>query len=177
MANVAVPLPARGGSRRTVEWTLLIGLILALILLFSRQLREVQGQAEAASIKSTLGALRVAFIINQLQTSRIPTNTGTGAQTDPITGVLKQRNPFELLQSRPPNYVGEIPAVEGSQAPPGSWSFNAECDCIAYQPVNDRWFYSPIGDTSASFKIVGSAGSPLQLVAKEVYLWRGQVLD
>jgi hypothetical protein len=119
----------------------------------------------------------VAFVINQLQTSRIPRNTGEGAQTDPTTGALKQRNPFELLQSRPPNYVGEIPADEGVQVPPGSWSFNAECDCIAYQPVDDRWFYSPSGDTSASFKIVGRVGSPLQLVAKEVYLWRGQVLD
>jgi hypothetical protein len=171
MNKVAVPVPMRGWSRRTAEWTLLIGLVLALIWLFSGQIREVQGQAEAAAVKSTLGALRVAFVINQVQTSL--TSTGAGAQTD----TSKQRNPFELLQSRPLNYFGEIPAVEGSQAPPGSWSFNAECDCIAYQPVDDRWFYSPSGDTTAFFKIVGSGGSPLQLAAKEVYLWRGQVLD
>ena len=175
MARDAGSAPARGWSRRSVEWTLLIGLVLALIFLLSRQIREVQGQAEGAAIKSTLGALRVAFVINQLQASRAP--NGLGAQSDPNISPLKQRNPFDLLQTRPPNYFGEISSLEGSQAPPGSWSFIAECDCIAYQPMDDRWFYSASGDNIAFFKIIGSVGSPLQLVGKEVYLWRGQVLD
>lgn len=175
MAKVGVPVPVRGWSRRSVEWTLLIGLVLALTLLLSRQIRDVQGQAEAAAIKSTLGALRVAFVINQVQASRAP--TGLAAQSAPKTDPLKQRNPFELLAIRPANYFGEIPSIEDSKAPPGSWSFNAECDCIAYQPMDDRWFYSASGDHSAFFKIIGSVGSPLQLVGKEVYLWQGRVLD
>ena len=163
-------VPTRGWTRRVAEWSVLVGVVLLMISLFSYQFRAVQGQAEMAAVKSTLGALRVAFVIHQVQASSYQAGRG---QTD----VSGQRNPFELLQSHPPNYFGEVPTMEGSQAPPGSWFFNAQCDCVVYQPADERWFFSPSGDTIALFKITGSGGGPLQLVAKEVYLWSGEVLD
>lgn len=155
-------------SRRSlVEWLLLALLIVVLVLLFTREVRVVQGQAERAAVKATLGALRTALVLDHLQK-----NVAAGKSSV----ALLQHNPFELLQRRPLNYLGAMSAAQALAAPPGSWVFDAVCDCVGYLPIYAEWFDSPSGELMAWYQITGAPG-PLQLVAKENYVWQNQTMN
>ncbi len=155
-------------SRRSlVEWLLLALVIVVLLLLFTREVRVVQGQAERAAVKATLGALRTALVLDHLQRQ-----VARGKSSVALT----QHNPFKLLQRRPLNYRGERSAAQALAAPPGSWVFDPLCTCVGYVPIYAQWFDSPSGELMAWYQITGAPG-PLQLVAKEAYGWQGEVLN
>lgn len=154
-------------SLRMVEWSLLAGLILVLTLIFVHQMRVLQGQAELSAVKTTLGALRTAFVLDHLHNE-------VAARTSPVG--LAQHNPFELLQRHPVNYRGEMTPAEAAAAPAGSWVFDPVCTCVGYLPMHAQWFDSPSGDVMAWYRVTGASG-PLQLTAKENYVWQGQVLN
>jgi hypothetical protein len=152
---------------RLLEWSVLAGVIVVLGVVFARQVRAVQGQAELAAVKSTLGALRTAFVIDY---SRKHTKAGTSAL------VPTQLNPFELLENNPVNYRGAMTAVEAAKAPMSGWVFDPVCVCVGYLPLDDLWFDSPSGDVMAWYQVSGAPG-PLQLTAKEAYVWQGKVVN
>lgn len=168
MANSrASPQEVPFWTLRMVEWSLLAGVIVVLVLVFARQVRVVQGQAELAAVKSTLGALRTAFVIDHLQK-----NVLTGQAYVALT----QRNPFELLQNRHLNYLGEKTAAQAGQAPAGSWVFDTVCACVGYLPLHAQWFDSPSGDVMAWYQVSGASGV-LQLTAREAYIWQGETMN
>lgn len=152
---------------RLVEWSVLAGVIVVLGVVFVRQVCAVQGQAELAAVKSTLGALRTAFVIDY---SRKHTRAGSSAL------VAAQLNPFELLESHPVNYRGVMTAVEAAKAPMSGWVFDPVCVCVGYLPLDDLWFDSPARDDMAWYQVSGAPG-PLQLTAKEAYVWQGKVVN
>ena len=149
-----------------LDWGLLALVILVLVLVFLRQQRVVQGQAELAAIKTTVGALRVALVFEQL---RAQMGNGQSAVA------AAQRNPFLFLQQPPINYQGEMIAARAAAAPPGSWIYDPECGCVAYLPLDPHWLSSPSGATSVWYRVVTEAGVP-RLVAMEAYAWQGQDL-
>lgn len=155
------------GSRRMAEWALLALLIALVTVLMSRQAATVRGQAELASVKATLGGLRIAFVIDQVGLSRTRPNAPRNE---------RQSNPFELLESRPLNYFGDTTTVDFTTVPPGSWVFDAVCDCVGYVPMDPQWLFAPGGQAVAWFQVTGTQG-PLQLQAREAYLWQGQLID
>jgi len=150
---------------RLAEWSLLAGVIVVLGLVFARQVRVLQGQAELVAVKTTLGALRTTLVIDYLQ-KKVASGNSSAA--------LTQRNPFELLQRRPVNYFGEMTAVEA--VPAGGWVFDPVCICVGYLPIYAQWFDSPSGEAMAWYQVSGEPG-PLQLTAKEAYVWQGQVMN
>ncbi len=154
-------------SLRVLEWSLVAGLILVLTLAFVRQVRVLQGQAELSAIQTTLGALRTAFVLDHLQNKVL---SGT-----PAVG-LAPHNPFELLPRHPVNYRGEMTPAEAAAAPAGSWVFDPVCACVGYLPIYAQWFDSPSGDIMAWYRVSGAPG-PLQLTAKENYVWQGHTLN
>jgi hypothetical protein len=154
------------GWVRTLEWALVAGVIVVLMMVFLRQVRMVQGQAERASIQATLGALRAALVIDFVH--------GTAAAATPSV-TLPQRNPFELLAQRPANYFGEFKASASDAPPAGSWVFDPACACVGYAPLDPQWFDSPSGNLMAWFQLGGAPG-PLQLTAKEAYVWQSEAL-
>lgn len=154
-------------SLRMVEWSLLAGLILVLTLVFVHQMRVLQGQAELSTIKTTLGALRTTFVLDHLRK-----NVASGNSS----GALTQHNPFELLQRHPVNYRGEMTPAEAAAAPAGSWVFDPVCACVGYLPLHSEWFDSPSGDVMAWYRVEGAPG-PLQLTAKEAYVWQDQMMN
>ncbi len=154
-------------SGNMVEWSLLALVILVLGAIFFRQVRVVQGQGELAAVRSTLGALRTALVIDHLQKSIVHPNTALPAL---------QSNPFELLKHTPANYLGEMTPQLARNAAPGNWVFDPECVCVGYLPLYDPWFESPSADPLAWFRVTGAPG-PLQMVARERYVWQGQALE
>jgi hypothetical protein len=154
-------------NQRLVEWTLVALLIGALVVAFLHQVRVVQRQAEFANIRTTLGALRTAFVMQHLQ-EQMPGHDPTVA--------LVQRNPFGLLAQRPANYRGAIQAKNLAMVPTGGWVFEPVCGCVGYLPLDAAAFDSASGDVVAWF-VVNTSALPFQLTAKEAYVWEGQVLD
>lgn len=154
---------------RLLEWSLVVGVIVVLGLVFARQVRVLQGQGELAAVRSTLGALRTALVIDHLQRQ-------VSAGRSPVVDV--QRNPFKLLERPPGNYRGVFEAAElaVAPAPAGSWVFDADCDCVGYTPLYAQWFVSPSGDAMAWYRLSGEPG-PSQLTAKEAYVWQDEVLN
>lgn len=161
------PLAPPQWGRRVVEWGILVILVLVLMGVFVRQVRVVQGQAELAAVKSTLGALRTTLVISYLEQSVGPRPTRVAAL---------QRNPFLLLKNPPANYAGEFGALQTEQVPPGNWVFDPDCSCIGYLPLYPQWLESPPQAQAAWFRVGGTQG-PLQITAMDAYIWQGQVLN
>jgi hypothetical protein len=143
------------------------GIIVVLAFVFARQVRVLQAQAELAAVRSTLGALRTALVINHLHQK-------VGGFSASVVNM--QRNPFEVLAHRPVNYLGAMSASQVLGVPAGSWVFEPVCDCVGYVPLYSQWFVSPSGDVMAWYRLSGEAG-PLQLTAKEAYAWQGEVMN
>ena len=163
----APPLGVPFLTRRMVEWLILALVILLLALVFARQMRMLQGQAELSAIKTMLDALRTALVIDHLRKK---------VASEGASVTLTQHNPFELLQRYPFNYLGEMSPAQAQLAPGGSWVFDPVCVCVGYLPIWSEWFDSPSGDLMAWFRISGASG-PLQLTAKEAYFWQGQIMN
>ena len=147
-----------------IEWGLLAVVVLALVLLFLRQGQQVQGQAELASIKTTLGALRTAAVMDDLQ----------GRARGRPAAIVS--NPFDLLQPRPLNYRGALGSGQMSTVLPGSWWFDPPCSCVVYAPLEPRWLAAGTGWPLLRFRVF-TAGGPMQLEALEMYVWQGQRVD
>ena len=154
-------------SLRMTEWLILALLVLAVGFWFARQAYVVKGQAELAAVRTTLGALRTAFILEHLRQ----------AVQDPVKGVApSQRNPFDLVQTRPPNYRGAIQPLQLLDVPAGQWFFETEGECIGYRPFHPEWLDSPNSDTVAWYRVSQPPG-PLQLNPLEPYRWQGAPLE
>ena len=150
-----------------MEWALVAVVIVLLGGMFFRQVRAVQGQGELAAIKSTLGALRTALVIDHLKRT---IDAGKAAAAAP------QANPFELLQRRPANYLGEMNGAQALTEPGGNWVFDPACPCVGYLPLSGQWLESRSGDSMLWFELIGAPG-PVQLTAREPYLWQGNAVD
>lgn len=151
---------------RVREWGIAVVVVLVLMGVFERHVQVVQSQGEFAAVKSTLGALRTALVLDFLQ----QTVNATGPNV-----VAQQRNPFLLLKEVPANYAGEFGALHMEAVAPGSWVFDPDCSCIGYLPLYPQGLESPAPTQAIWFKVVGASG-PLQIAAMETYVWQGQVL-
>jgi len=154
-------------SLRMTQWLILALLVLAVGFWFARQAYAVKGQAELAAVRTTLGALRTAFVLEHLRQ----------AVQDPGSNVAPtQRNPFDLVQSRPANYRGAIRPSQLQDVPAGQWFFEIDSECVGYRPFHAEWLDSPNSDTVAWYRVSKPPG-PLQLKPLEPYRWQGEPLE
>lgn len=152
---------------RLLEWGLVALILATLIGVFTRQTREMQGQAELAAVRATLGSLRTALVIDHLQ------RAATGTRGNALT----PRNPFKLLKQRPLNYWEVLTAHGQSKAPPGHWFFDAACDCVGYIPSDPRWLDHFNDGDIVWFKLSDQErAAPMDLVPKATYTWQKLLL-
>ena len=130
-------------------------------------MRVLPGRPSCQPSRRHWAALRTALVIDHLHKNVMAANSSVA---------LSQHNPFELLQRHPVNYFGEVTPAEAAAAPGGSWVFDPVCVCVGYLPIYAEWFDSPSGAVMAWYQISGAPG-PLQLTAKENYVWQGQVMN
>jgi hypothetical protein len=157
--------PLRETTRRGLEWSLLLLIILLVVGFYARAFRAVQAQGEAAAVKTTLGALRTALLFDHLKAAV----DGTAATR------AAQANPFLLLDPKPANYAGER-TPSGPLQLAGTWVFDVTCRCIGYQPLYPLDLNTPEDAPALWFRISTPSG-PLQLRAVQRYVWQGQVLE
>ncbi len=152
-------------SRRVVEWGILGFAILLLVVVFLRQARQVQAQAELAAVQTTLAALRTAAVMDHIQTT-------AGRVVSGRSVAQVQHNPFMLLQSPPPNYIGEhdLRALPENLS---GWFFDPACRCVGYAPLQSQVLRAANGSPLLLFQ-VSSAPGPLQLKALDDYRWQGE---
>lgn len=153
-------------NRRVVEWSLMVLVLLAVVGAFGRQFNVVQGQGELAAIKTTLGALRTALVIDHLKTTAIDGTPAANAQ----------RNPFLLLDHIPANYAGPLASLKGQPLPQGSWVFDVYCNCIGYEPMRPQALDNPGESPTVWFRISPPPG-PLQISPVQNYVWLGEVIN
>jgi len=153
---------------RVMEWGIAALLVAIVVVVFMKYMREVQAQGEYAAVRTTLGALRTALVIDHLQRHVAPVADAVAAKPP--------RSPFDLLERHPANYAVVVGAGKAQGVPAGTWVFDPACPCVGYRPLDDGWLDSPSGDGMAWYQLSGAPG-PLQLTAREPYRWQGQVLD
>ena len=156
----------RHSHRRILEWSLLLLVILVVAGLFVRQFRNVQAQAERAAVQTTLGALRTALLLDHLK----------GVVDGANASRSVQRNPFLLLAPVPANYAGALASAKGQGLKPGTWVFDAFCNCIGYEPLFPQALAMPTDAPAMWFRVSAPPG-PLQIQAMQAYRWQGQLLD
>jgi hypothetical protein len=153
-------------TRRLLEWGLALLVVLSVAVYFGREFRYVQGQAELAAVKTTLGALRTALLLDHLK----------NAVDGPRTNASVQTNPFLLLAPVPANYVGLLSEAKGKPLQPGNWVFDAYCRCIGYEPLYAYALNTPSSSAGLWFQVSAPPG-PLQITAMQAYRWQDQALE
>ncbi len=161
---MVAPWAARASGRRVLEWSLLLLVIVLVAGWYVQAFRVVQAQGEAAAVKTTLGALRTALLIDYLK------GVAEGAPAArPVSA-----NPFLLLDRVPPNYAGQH-GQSGQPQTAGTWVFDAQCRCIGYEPLYPQGLNTPADAPGLWFRI--SAKPPLQIQALQAYRWLDETLD
>ena len=150
-----------------LEWMVLGAVLLTVLSVSAVQYRNLQGQAEFATVQSTMGSLRTALVLDFVRNA---------VQGKPVDVAQAQHNPFKLLEALPANYAGEKASARMAEVAPGSWVFDPECVCIGYQPVSTRGLDS-VGENGGFWFKVQDAGGPLQLTALHDYRWQGQAVN
>lgn len=153
--------------RRLTEWLAMAVLLLALIATFVHYSHYVRGQAELAAVKTTLGALRTALVVEHLRQQLL-------ARQEPELPM--DFNPFKLLAQTPATYIGVMSHAQSQGATPGVWVYAPECPCVGYRPQDALWLDSPVYDSLIWFEVTGIPGV-LQLKAREKYRWNNELID
>ena len=151
--------------RRLFERSL-VGLLIAVIVwALLDKARDVRSAAELSAFRQSLGALRVALVLDRLHSSITPSPA-----TDDTW-----RDPFLLLSRQPANYMGDLAlgVAQAGAVTPGAWFFDQRCPCLGYRPRDERRFLAPSGGALMVFHL----SSPSVLVPREPYVWRGEVID
>lgn len=151
---------------RTLEWSLLGALVVALALTLWHQARELQGQAEVAAVQSTLGAVRTNMALDHLRRKLARTAEAQGT---------KEPNPFIAMERLPANYAGLAGPNEISGIAQGSWVYDPLCICIGYVLADSTGLTQPAQAQTLWFKVIDSNGM-MQLEAAQSYQWRNQIV-
>lgn len=153
-------------TRRLSEWGLALLVVLTVTAYFFHEYRYVEAQSELAAVKTTLGSLRTTLLLEHLKAVA----DGT-LNSKPV-----QRNPFLLLDPLPPNYAGVLADAKSKIQLPGTWVFDAFCNCIGYRPLNPAALSTQPEGGAIWFRISAPPG-PLQVTAMHAYLWQALPLD
>lgn len=147
---------------RYLERGLVFGFIVLVVVVLDSRMQAMQAHAEVAAMRSTLGALRTALVLDHLQRQLSPQKT-------PV-----ERNPFLLLNPTPANYAGSKPAQSLPGDAPGQWVFDPVCLCVGYAPVYARWA-GDAGQVAVLWFRVSAPPGPLQVTATARYTWQDEV--
>lgn len=115
-----------------------------LIFILLQRMQFYQGQAEQAQVATVVAGVRSSLDIKLAQ-RYLP-----GKQVDPAA--LAEQNPFDWLDRKPANYLGEFfaPAEQGLE--PGNWYFDRRGKVLVYL-LNQRKTFGDAVQKRLKFKV------------------------
>jgi hypothetical protein len=161
---------------RSFEWALVAAVVVTLIGFFLREFQLVQAYAERSSVKTTLGALRIAIVVEHVRTQTAGLQPPT-AITVTSTQHSSVASPFLLLAQQPKVSTPTETAAFESSVPQGYWVFGSTCRCVGYRPLHDQGKAASGRSGMVWFNLVRQGAGPNQLVAQEAYVWNGELLN
>ncbi len=117
------------------ELIIVIVLVGLLFLIASWRLLPLRGDAEAAHVATTVGALRSALGLEV--TERIVEDSLDSAAE------LDRTNPMPLLAEVPGRYIGEVESAQEADIPPGSWYFERTSGQLRYRVRFPQYLAGP----------------------------------
>lgn len=136
-AEVGTP-PSDQSGFTLFELILVIVLVGLLFLIASWRLLPLRGDAEAAHVAATVGALRSALGLEVAE--RIVEDSLESAAE------LDRGNPMELLAQLPARYIGEVPSARGADIPAGSWYYDRSTRQLRYRVRFPQYLAHPPHD-------------------------------
>ena len=126
--------PARASAGFTLlELVIVIILVIVLFSVAAWRLLPLRGQAEAAHVAATIGAMRSAL---GLAVAERVVRDGPTSVAD-LTG----SNPVDLLDEPPAQYLGPRSQAEPRESPGGFWYFDDESGELVYQVQYVRYLH------------------------------------
>lgn len=151
---------------RMVEWGILALAVLAFAWVFGPYAQRVHALAERAAVQTTLGALRTALVMRQLQDS---------VHSGPLRPAPTGDNPFDALERPPVNYAGSVQRRDVSDTAPGQWVFDGGCRCVGYKPLFTEVVESQAHLPALWFQMQREGAATL-LVPLDHYVWLGEAV-
>ncbi|WP_181918697.1 prepilin-type N-terminal cleavage/methylation domain-containing protein [Wenzhouxiangella sediminis] len=137
-AEVSTPSSEQSGFT-LFELIIVIVLVGLLFLIASWRLLPLRGDAEAAHVANTVGALRSALGLEV--TERIVEDSLESAAE------LDRGNPMDLLAQVPAGYIGEVPSAGDADIPAGSWYYDQSTRQLRYRVRFPQYLaHQPQGD-------------------------------
>lgn len=122
----------RGFTLFELAVSLTVFAVLAGVLLIRMQ--QYQGEAERVTVERTISTARVALAMRLA--------TAPGGMSRPALLRLAQENPFDWLDKKPDNYLGEFYAPDLAKMPHGNWLFDRRDKTLVYIRNSSKSFAS-----------------------------------
>ena len=137
-----------------------------LVTVFLSRVSDYQQKAQQVAMAQTLGALRTSLRVQVLQLylagqrARLP--------------ALARQNPFDWLQDKPVNYLGEFDAPALDKLPAGNWLYDKKEQKVIYLLSNGNIF-SPSSVGAVKFEVsLAGAGADVEKLGQErgIVVWK-----
>lgn len=148
------------------ELAVVATLFAILVTVFLSRASDYQHKAQQVAMAQTLGALRTSLRVQALQLYL----AGQRAQLP----ALARQNPFDWLQEKPVNYLGEYDAPELDKLPAGNWLYDKKEQKIIYLLSNGNIF-SRTSVGVVKFKVtLPGADADVEKLAQEpdIVVWK-----
>lgn len=148
------------------ELAVAAALFAILVTVFLSRVSDYQQKAQQVAMAQTLGALRTSLRVQVLQLylagqrARLP--------------ALARQNPFDWLQDKPVNYLGEFDAPALDKLPAGNWLYDKKEQKVIYLLSNGNIFsHTSVG--AVKFKVIlPGADADVEKLAQEpdIVVWK-----
>ncbi|PMQ09187.1 type II secretion system protein [Janthinobacterium sp. AD80] len=137
-----------------------------LVTVFLSRVSDYQQKAQQVAMAQTLGALRTSLRVQALQLYLAGRRTQLPA--------LARQNPFDWLEEKPANYLGEFDAPALDRLPAGNWLYDRKEQKVIYLLSSGNIFSrSSVG--SVKFKVtLPGADADVEKLAQEpdIVVWK-----
>lgn len=127
---------SRDAGFTLLELIIVVILVAVFFTVAIDRILPLRGDAEAAHVAATVGALRSALGV---EVAGLIVHEGTDAVEE-----LEGSNPFRVLAERPDNYLGEMGGVNPGILPQGAWYFDTDAGELVYLVRHTDYFRSDL---------------------------------
>lgn len=148
------------------ELAVVAAVFAVLVGVFLSRVRDYQRQTQQVAMAQMLGALRTSLRVQALQLH-------LAGQRDRLPALASQ-NPFDWLQEKPPNYLGEFDAPALEKLPAGNWLYDRKEQKVIYL-LSGGNIFSQASVGAVKFKVtLPGADADVEKLAQEpdIVVWK-----